>query len=81
MYKNINTLIARALLLGLFSSVVVITTSHAASMSDNFKPSIYVPPTTPRIPTPAPAPAPAPQVAEAPPPANNEFVLQKAARN
>ena len=80
MYKKINTLIAGALLLGLFSSA---SANAAFNGSDNFRPVIYVPPATPRIPsvTPAPAPAPAPQVAEAPPPVNNEYVLQRAARN
>ena len=84
MYKNINTLIARALLLGVISSFFVLSPVHevvaASNGSDNFT---YFPPVNPNPPTPpqmTPPRAPPPQVAEAPP-VNNEYVLQRAARN
>ena len=86
MYKKINTLIGRALLLGLCASFFISATAHAAAMSDNFRPVIYIPPASSSIqtvtPTPIPTQTPAPQVvAEAPPPVSNEYILQKAARN
>ena len=87
MHKKINTLITRVLILGSFSSFLVLSNVHAAisNASDSVihavpaAPTSYSPP-PPQV-TPPSAPAPAPQVAEAPPPVNNEYVLQRAARN
>ena len=87
-----KTIIARALLLGLFSFSLPFTTLHAVVIgngSDNFPPIIppFYPPTPP--PTPPPIPPPIPPVTpptvvvEVPPepPQNTEYVRQKAARN
>jgi len=83
MHKKINTLIARALLLGLFSSFLAVSHAQAVVLgngSDNFH--YTPPPVTPKPPQVTPPSAPAPQVASAPPPpANSEYVLQRAARN
>ena len=86
MQKKINTLIARALLLGVFSSFLALSNVHAdiSNASNNVVQTAqaitsFSAPSAPQVAPPSPAPA--PQVAEAPPPANNEFVLQKAARN
>ncbi len=86
MHKKINTLITRVLILGSFSSFLALSNSQAVStFSDSVihavpaAPTSYSPP-PPQV-TPPSAPAPAPQVAEAPPPVNNEYVLQRAARN
>jgi hypothetical protein len=83
MQKKISILIACALLLVLFSPFFAI--SHAQAVvsgngSDNFHYN-PPPPVTPKPPQVTPPSAPAPQVAAAPPPANNEYVLQRAARN
>ena len=89
MHKNINTLIASALLLGLFSSLFAFPNAEAAlvtpsNSSDAIVNTISVSTTSYSNSAPQVAPpAPAPQVAEAsqPPPVNNEYVLQRAARN
>ena len=85
MHNKMNTLIARALLIGLFSSFFAFSQERevvaAPNASDNFPFSPQIPSNPPSIPQIAPPSAPPPTVAEAPPPANNEFVLQKAARN
>ena len=84
MQKKICTLIASALLLGLISSFFTLSHAQAvviANGSDNFHYFPPPPPNPPKAPPVAPPSAPAPQVAEAPPPVNNEYVLQRAARN
>ena len=84
MYKKINNLIARALLIGLFSSFFAFPHAQAVSPGNGSNNFPFIPSVTPTPPTPPqviPPSAPAPQVAEAPPPVNNEYVLQRAARN
>jgi len=84
MQIKINTLIARSFLFGLVLlffpfSMVQAATLNNGSNSFPFVPSVTpTPPRSPQLPPPS---APAPQVAEAPPPVNNEYVLQRAARN
>ena len=88
MHKKINTLITRVLILGSFSSFLALSNAQAISISTASDSVIHAVPAAPTSYSPPPpqvtppsAPAPAPQVAEAPPPVNNEYVLQRAARN